>query len=377
MNPYRIDALANSAQALIRLADDMAEWAKREHSKVLIDRTGEILVPWWKGLAKSDDLQNLGRSYIIVQNWRTSHAFPLNSFQNSLRRRAQRVEQNPLIAQRLKRFSSLMEKLVREPKMKLTQMQDLGGCRAIMSDVDGVYRLFDLYQGSLGSSEKKFKYYDYISNPKSDGYRSIHIVGRYSAKHPRHEPWNGQRIEIQLRSRLQHSFATAVETVTTFTRTRLKFGTGPAKWKRFFSLMGSALALREGTRLVAGTPEDETDLIGELRESATELKVRQLLGGWTNTLRSLPSHLHKDFKWLLLVLDVRDKRVEVTPFADRQEGQQALAKIEQLNRTDLDAVLVWVRSAKHLRAAYPNYYADTLEFLNALDQAIGTSRGAF
>ena len=78
--------------------------------------------------------------------------------------------------------------------MKLSQMQDLGGCRAILSDVESVYRLFDMYRGPLTlfeDADTRLKCYDYIRTPKPDGYRGIHIVGRYQARLEKNLPWNG------------------------------------------------------------------------------------------------------------------------------------------------------------------------------------------
>jgi hypothetical protein len=233
---------------------------------------------------------------------------PLLTFRMGLSHRSRRVEPKAIVAQRLKRFSSVMNKLAREPQMKLSQMQDLGGCRAILSDVVTVERLYELYRGSgdLFESQGAMKCYDYIRKPKADGYRGIHVVGRYSTRLKKDEPWNGQRIEIQLRSQLQHAFATAVETVTTFTRLPLKFGAGPQEWRRFFSLMGSALAIREETPLVEGTPTNQSELIGELRGLTKALRVRQRLRGWTSALKQLPKSNTAGVKWqwLLLVLDV-------------------------------------------------------------------------
>ena len=289
-------------------SNDMAQWVQRQHGKGAIDRAGELLIPWWVDNA---ELQagELVEAFDIVQNWRTSHAFPLNTFQVNLRNRARRVQPDALVAQRLKRFSSMMNKLAREPKMKLSQMQDLGGCRAIMSSVGAVDQLFDLYRGGHGGetlfeSEGTLKCYDYLRHPKSDGYRGIHVVGRFFSRRPVSQPWDAYRIEVQLRSRLQHAFATTVETVTTFTREPLKFGGGPDEWKRFFSLMGSALAVRERTALVAGTPQDHTELTRELRDITKQLKVRPRLAGWARALRRLPRRNVKKFKWLLLILSV-------------------------------------------------------------------------
>jgi Region found in RelA / SpoT proteins len=352
--------------------DDMAEWVKRDFGKGEIDRVGELLVPWWKGLAPEPAI--LGEAYGIIQNWRTSHAMPLLTFRIGLAQRAKRVEPKAVIAQRLKRFSSVMKKLAREPNMKLSQMQDLGGCRAIMSNIEAVEKLYGLYReqdADLFQSEGGLKCYDYIRNPKSDGYRGIHVVGRYNARVQKNEPWNGHRIEIQLRSQLQHAFATAVETVTTFTRTPLKFGSGPQEWRRFFSLMGSALAIREGTALVSGTPTNQADLIKELRELTRKLKVRSRLRGWTSALKAMPKRNIIDASWLLLVLDVSGNTIRVTGYSDRKEASEAVAAIETSPQADqLDAVLVWVNSARGLRRAYPNYYADTTAFLEALSTAL-------
>ncbi len=331
-----------------------------------------MLVPWWNDplLPATDEMMS---AYAVVENWRTSHALPLNVFQAVLRSRAKRIELDVLIAQRLKRFSSLMNKLVREPTMKLSQMQDLGGCRAILSSVDVVNRLWGAYESEPALALDTIgapKCNDYIRNPKDDGYRGIHIIGRYYARKSSREPWNGQRIEIQLRSRLQHTFATAVETVTTFTREPLKFGAGPAEWRRFFSLMGSALALREGTKLVEGTPSNTTELIDELRVSAKALTVHQRLRGWTEALHVLPRQQIRQFKWLLLVLDITANTFRVKGYVNRKEASSDLAELEISKRKDIDAVLVWVPSATDLRAAYPNYYADTRHFLNVLDTAL-------
>src|SRR6266446_5577348 len=61
-------------------------------------------------------------------------------------------------------------------------------------------------------------------------------------------------------------------------------------------------------------------------------------------------------------------------YPNREEASRAVAEIKKSKRTDLDAVLVWVNSVKALRAAYPNYYADTTAFLEALSVALQQER---
>jgi hypothetical protein len=76
----------------------------------------------------------------------------------------------------------------------------------------------------------------------------------------------------------------------------------------------------------------------------------------------MPRRSIRDFKWLLLVLNLDENTVKVTGFGDRRKAAVVIAEIEK-NPGARDAVLVWVRSARDLRAAYPNYYADTGEFI--------------
>jgi Region found in RelA / SpoT proteins len=353
----------------------MTEWVKCEHGKGAINRAGNVLLQWW--ISPDDmDLEPWSAAYKLVKNWRLCHALPLNVIQAGLRGRIRRMglsSEDIIVAQRLKRFPSIMSKLEREPNMKLTQMQDLGGCRTILPDIAAVRALYGMYCGHeplLLEENSSLKSYDYIAHPKPDGYRGIHVVARYHPRKDERLPWDGQRIEIQLRTKLQHAFATAVETVTTFTREPLKFGAGPVEWRRFFSLMGSALALREGTPLVENTPHAEQKLINELRSAASELRVTQRLHGWADMLHTLPREHIKNFKYLLLVLNTIENTIAVKGFQNRREAGDAIAEMEQSKRTDRDAVLVWVNSIKNLRAAYPNYYADTTAFLQALTVAL-------
>jgi len=349
-------------------------WSKREFSKAEIDRVGAFLIPWWSGQAPPPQIPHLGNGYRTIQNWRSSHAMPLLVFRKHLAIRAEKVHPEAIVAQRLKRFSSIMNKLEREPQMKLSQMQDLGGCRAIMPDIASLNALFQIYRNANDNfvqSEGGMKCYDYVRFPKNDGYRGIHLVGRYKARAQKNECWNGQRIEIQLRTQLQHAFSTAVETVTAFTRTPLKFGGGPGDWRRFFSLVGTMFAVQEGTPPVPDTPSDLDELRIALRRLIGSLRVRKRLRGWTKALSVFPRKEMADARWILLVLDVAADTIKTTGFADPKKAVEAVSEIETSpDASHLDAVLVSVNSIQSLRAAYPNYYADTAAFVSALNTAL-------
>ena len=58
----------------------------------------------------------------IVNNWRSSHNFPLNTFHVWLKRRAKLIDPGCITAQRIKRLSSIEAKLERFSTMTLSQI---------------------------------------------------------------------------------------------------------------------------------------------------------------------------------------------------------------------------------------------------------------
>ena len=158
---------------------------------------------------RARDTAEVEDALAIINNWRAAHSYPLQILKMALFRRAKRVDCDAIIAQRLKRLSSVSLKLRRNPHMKLSQMQDIGGCRAVLKDVSRVDELTDAYEESLAKNPhgrpERVEEYNYIDEPKRDGYRSVHYVYKYRTLSPLHSVFNGLRIEVQLRSRLQHA----------------------------------------------------------------------------------------------------------------------------------------------------------------------------
>ena len=133
----------------------------------------------------------------VVNNWRSSHSFPLNTFQATLRRRARTLDNKAIVVQRLKRLPSIEGKLNRQTT-RLTQMQDIGGCRAIVQSVTQVEKIIAIYKKSniknptKGASKRHefVRERDYIANPKSDGYRGVHLIYRYHSRARKHACYN-------------------------------------------------------------------------------------------------------------------------------------------------------------------------------------------
>lgn len=340
------------------------EWVSPQHSRGEVDRAGALLI------SDSPDPLKLDRAYSIINNWRSSHSRPLYTFRYGLRLRAERVDPNALVAQRIKRLSSLRLKLMLLPQMKLSQMQDIGGCRAVVSSVADVYKIVKSYKGSE-IKHKLLSEDDYIKQPKPSGYRSYHLIySYYSDKKKTH---NKLRIEVQIRSQLQHAWATAVETVGTFVKQALKSSLGEEEWLRFFALMGSAIATRERTPIVPNTPSDQKQLKAEIQEQVSKLDVVARLRTYGNALNAVEQPGIAGADYYLLNLDPSAMRIQITPYGQKELERASGDYLEiekQIAGSNSDAVLVSVDSIASLRRAYPNYFLDTQRFLETVTETI-------
>ena len=343
--------------------DDM-DWVKPLYSRNKVDEAGSILV------APEISYDEYNDALAVINNWRSAHGRPLYTFRFGLRRHAEKIDDSALVAQRIKRLSSIALKLQRSPRMKLSQMQDIGGCRAVVSSVALARKLGE----SFSSSDIKHKLLsvdDYISNPKQSGYRSIHFIYKYySDRKPSH---NNLRIEMQVRSQLQHAWATAVESVGTFIQQALKSSQGHADWLRFFALMGSAIAIQENCPAVPGTPTDAASLIKEIKEYARNLDVVSRLQAYGAAVQIVDAPHIENADYFLLELDPKLMKVTVRGYKSKQlaaASDDYLAVEKRVTGTGNDAVLVSADSMTALKRAYPNYFLDTNRFVELVSKVI-------
>jgi hypothetical protein len=119
---------------------------------------------------------------------------------------------------------------------------------------------------------------------------------------------------MQLRSHMQHAWATAVETVGTFVNQALKSSQREEDWLRFFALMGTAFAVRENTAPVPGAPDRDDELIRGLRDYAARLDISRRLRAYGATLNVLEEPHAKDDHYFLLELIPSDNIIRVTGF---------------------------------------------------------------
>lgn len=337
-------------------------WKEPEYSKRQVNDAGDIIR---KDDASSDEI---ALAIEVIDNWRAAHAYPMHVIYMHLRRMASN-RKDILVVERLKRLDSIIGKLQRESGMDLWRMQDLGGCRFIVPTVDEVFMFADRIKSSRVRHEYK-RSYDYINNPKASGYRSLHLVYKFHSD-TKDTYNNNLLVEIQFRTHLQHIWATALETMGLFTKQALKAGEGDEYVKRFFVLVSSLFAIKEGYPVVPNTINDKDELIAEIEEINDKYHLLEKLSAIRVALDHESGASIDKKGYYVLVLNYNSRRLRILYFLPSQidEANRLYTHIESYRKVNgIDAVLVRAASFGDLKAAYPNYFADIGDFLSLVSE---------
>ena len=211
---------------------------------------------------------------------------------------------------------------------------------------------------------------NYIERPRPSGYRGLHLV--YSFNSDRPTPWQGLKTEIQFRSRLQHQWATAVETVGTFIGEDLKSGVGDPTWLRLFALMSTVIAQQEKTPAVPNTPIDWGELINEIVECDQRLIISEQLEAF-----QLLTHQFQGIKrndWVVLELDMEAEEIRLVTFGatgwESANTHYLERELETREYPLIQVVMVSANSVTDLRRAYPNFFLDLSEFRRVVRETV-------
>jgi len=186
-----------------------------------------------------------------IQNFREFHLYPLMLIKNHLQRASNKVNSNILIARRLKRLPTIINKLERPTlngntpnAIQLTRMQDIAGCRAIVSNLDDLLSLKEKLLRS--SSVHQIIREDSYLKPKNSGYGGVHLIYSCFEDYKKPHEWKKAKVEVQLRTQLQHAWATTLEIIDTLENIQLKTSySGHDEWRHFFYLSGCLVAHHE------------------------------------------------------------------------------------------------------------------------------------
>jgi len=219
--------------------------AMLEHSRKRIDRCGKAVrnfsIAWNERRSEalteftSDELQ---AAIDVVEEFRAYHARPLGRVNAGLRYYIKQAGmRQPDVTQRLKRFSTIVHKLRREPTMALSKMEDIAGVRAILQNQQQADHVCTALMKARKWTIRRIRNYTEGGDPgpKADGYRALHVVVEK----------DGCYVEIQLRTPWQDRWAQSVEQDTRRLREELKFGSGPDDLRMYYQMVSELFAMRE------------------------------------------------------------------------------------------------------------------------------------
>jgi hypothetical protein len=324
---------------------------------------------WAKPACSNNDLYRAGKEIAnagtwsesgikTVDAWRLAHALPLAIIQSALHKDCGSLgfTEKALLTGRLKRMASIRSKILRGDIRDLSGMQDFAGCRVVLPTVSDVQTL----RAHFKNRGCKIREYDYIANPRPTGYRGIHLAVTYQGRN-RHE-YDGLKIEIQLRTRLQHRWSTAVETFTFLERFGdLKSGRGNPDWQAFLALMSEAYAIAEqapGDQLGIDLPDDLKERAADYQK---QLKVDQMLTG-IGTAVMVTSALGNPIRFdMAFLIDQQNNNVDVHayPLGNFDTANSDYLRAESMGH---NAVLVFAVDINALRQGYPSYFSDITMF---------------
>lgn len=315
------------------------------------------------GVATADDLR-------VIEDWRAAHRAVLNTFQAILHNRARGT--SIVVAQRHKRKVTVFDKLTRQPKMSLSRMDDVAGCRLIFENKEELYKFRDSLHKARFKHRRRndVDKYDYIKAPKDSGYRGIHDIYEYDVNSDSGRHLAGLYVEVQYRTIYQHAWSTANEILGSVTASEPKFQRGDEKILHAM-LLASEILSRAYENVKGAVPSlSDRELVQEFIKFDDET-------GLLSTLRRLnPSEAQNpdDVHNYILVFKP-NQQLNVFPFNNVPQALRQLFELEN-EHPDWDIVLVRGESKADVRIAFTNYFSDAREFLSLIDNGCEFLTGA-
>jgi ppGpp synthetase/RelA/SpoT-type nucleotidyltranferase len=184
-------------------------------TKSQVDRLGERLK---QGSVTDADLR-------LLDEYRRSFGPAYDAVVNAIRRQARLAT----TGRRAKTTTSIIAKLRRE-HVRLSQIQDIAGCRIVVADSAEQDRAVVALRAALPG----VLLHDRRKKP-SHGYRAVHVIARVGDK----------PVEIQVRTKLQHLWAEISERLSDLLDPRLKYGVGPEPALKLLQDTSQLIALFE------------------------------------------------------------------------------------------------------------------------------------
>ncbi len=350
----------------------VTELPRFEYDLKEVRQAGELIARTLEWTHDTED--DIRDAFHVANRWREAHAYPMRSVRGSLRWYMHALDLEGVTVARLKRMQAIRRKLVRSP-VKLHQLQDLGGCRAILPSLQDMNTLIGIMRDCRHELRSQS---DYINNPKADGYRCHHLMFNYRGRGER-RIFDDRRIEVQIRTRLQHAWATAVESVGLFRGEYLKGSLGSQPWLRLFKLMSAEFAMFEGCPEPPGMPPHYARL-AEIKELDRELDASKNLDKLSHAVRFTDVSIQPRQRptYYLITYDNATNEISVSSYFVERSAIFSYGAAEffdnKTGRNTKNVVLVEADKVEQLKEAYPNYFGDVQLFraqLRNIVQGVG------
>lgn len=345
-------------------APNVADFPRLTYSKKDVQRAGEALKGDLVWTPEAD--QTIRDVFSVANSWRDSHLYPMKQFRWAIIGMMNGMKlHGRLTAARLKRMPSIRKKL-RLIAPGLDQMQDIAGVRVILPNMRNVETIVAACRERLPHTFRSEK--NYIALPKESGYRCHHLMYAFQPDSADQEHFAGRRVEIQVRTRLQHAWATAVEAVGMWEGHDLKGSRGDPEWLRLFELMASEIAHSERQPELPGAPTRE-DRVRELLDLNRRLDAAAKLDQINQAVRFTDIYRVDRSQYFLVTYDREERTVSVRGYDAPIMGAASYDRAEE--RGDrYDTVLVDADRIGRLKEAYPNYFGDVQLFIRALRNVV-------
>lgn len=331
---------------------------------------------------KRTDLREDDESFLeairTVQRWRNQCVPATEKCFQEVLNCARNIE-GSVAAYRMKRVDSIVSKIRRpNSNFELHTLDDIGGCRLIVEHIEDLAKAKEFLIAALGDRVINIK--NYVDSPKESGYRSCHLLTQQIINNLSY------RVEIQIRTKLQHYWATAVEVADEIYDSALKSPTGFELSERkdlvmkkdFFALTASLFALEENKPIVPNTPRGKPELLQKLKSIPDSKKIiNDIKTVCENVFLAKKVTSVKNPEVFILSFERSEQFLEIEEYSQR-DLQEALTRYESLEKSIIaepgvtsskpNVVLVYMQDSEQLKIAYPNYSANAPDFIQKVGE---------
>jgi len=310
-----------------------------------MSRLNKVGKAFRKGEETTDDFR-------VLNDWRERCSAELSNVRSHINTVLKRLEiqlkVDVIVSQRLKRLPTIVSKLKKFPNMKLSTMQDIAGIRIVFRNGEQLSRfLMWIQQDRSGFTVV----HDYIKNPASSGYRSIHLVKTMNSK---------VKVELQVRTQIQHAWATTVEI------SDLLF-TQEGEYKRDNTInTDRSQFFQQASRLMAMYERGETldsDLVTEVLRLNTDIALTHRVQQFGNALQIINNKTKGQSRGSYWLIKIEEGRIYLSRAAEAAKSD-LIQQYTRLEEAGKQAVMVKVDDYESLKKAYPNYLGDSSRFIN-------------